>query len=272
VEAGVFWFVMKHVLLGPLLRLLYRPRVRGLEHVPREGGAILAANHLSFLDDLLLPLVVPRKVVFLAKAEYFDRWYLRWFFKGANVIPVRRVSRSAAEDALRAAVRALRQGHLVGIFPEGTRSPDGRLYRGRTGVARMALEAGVPVVPVGIVGTFEALPYDRRVPRPRRVEIRFGRPLTFERFRDRPVDRFALRSATDEVMYEIMMLTGQEYVDEYASTVKERLAAATPSRASGGAPERPGSAPRELAPPPGSASRAARSEARTDGGGERRLP
>lgn len=229
----MFWFLMKHVLLGPLLRLLYRPRVRGLEHVPREGGAILAANHLSFLDDLLLPLVVPRKVVFLAKAEYFDRWYLRWFFKGANVIPVRRTSRSATEDALRTAVRALRQGQLVGIFPEGTRSPDGRLYRGRTGVARMALEARVPVIPVGIVGTFEALPYDRRLPRPRRVDIRFGRPLSFERFWDRADERFVLRSVTDEVMYEIMRLTGQEYVDEYASSVKERLAAAAPRPAEG---------------------------------------
>ncbi|HXF56673.1 MAG TPA: lysophospholipid acyltransferase family protein [Actinomycetota bacterium] len=245
----MFWFLMKHVLLGPLLRLLYRPRVRGLEHVPREGGAILAANHLSFLDDLLLPLVVPRKVVFLAKAEYFDRWYLRWFFKGANVIPVRRASRSAAEDALRTAVRALRQGQLVGIFPEGTRSPDGRLYRGRTGVARMALEARVPVVPVGIVGTFEALPYDRKVPRPRRVEIRFGWPLSFERFWGRADDRFALRSATDEVMYEIMRLTGQEYVDEYASSVKERLAAA--SGAEGG-PAPPPSASKEGPAPPSS--------------------
>lgn len=254
----VFWFLMKHVLLGPLLRLLYRPRVRGLEHVPREGGAILAANHLSFLDDLLLPLVVPRKVVFLAKAEYFDRWYLRWFFKGANVIPVRRASRSAAEDALRAGVRALRQGQLVGIFPEGTRSPDGRLYRGRTGVARLALEARVPVIPVGIVGTFEALPYNRRLPRPRRVELRFGRPLSFERFWDRAGDRFVLRSVTDEVMYEIMRLTGQEYVDEYASSVKERLAKEGPAK------ERPAGAASGVAEGPVPPAREARPASRQE--------
>src|SRR5919201_919065 len=144
----MFWWLMKYVLLGPLLKLLYRPKANGLENIP-EGPALLAGNHQSFLDDLLLPLVVPgRKVVFLAKADYFDKWYLRWFFKGANVIPVRRESHSAAEDALRAGVKALRERKLIGIFPEGTRSPDGRLYRGKTGVARMALEARVPVIPV----------------------------------------------------------------------------------------------------------------------------
>src|SRR5215210_6828165 len=145
---------MKYVLLGPLLRLLFRPKAKGLENIPAEGPVILAANHQSFLDDLLLPLVVPgRKVVFLAKADYFDKWYLRWFFKGANVIPVRRESRSASDAALQTAVQALREGKVVGIFPEGTRSPDGRLYRGKTGVARMALEGQVPVVPVSIRGT-----------------------------------------------------------------------------------------------------------------------
>ena len=217
----MFWFLMKYVVLGPVLRLLFRPKVRGLENIPAEGPAILAANHQSFLDDLLLPLVVPkRKVVFLAKADYFDKWYLRWFFKGANVIPVRRESRSAAEGALNTGVRALEEGMLVGIFPEGTRSPDGRLYRGKTGMARMALEAQVPVIPVAILGTFEAMPYDRRMPKPGRCEMRFGKPLSFERFYDRPADRFVLRSVTDELMYEIMLLSGQEYVDEYATKFK----------------------------------------------------
>ncbi len=212
---------MKYVFLGPVLRLLYKPRAVGLENIP-EGPAILAANHQSFLDDLLLPLVVPgRKVVFLAKAEYFDKWYLRWFFKGANVIPVRRESRSAAEAALQTGVQALREGNLVGIFPEGTRSPDGRLYRGKTGVARMALEAQVPIVPVAITGTFEALPYNRKLPKPGRVVIRFGKPLDFRRHYGNPADRFVLRSVTDEVMYEIMLMSGQEYVDEYASKTKE---------------------------------------------------
>jgi 1-acyl-sn-glycerol-3-phosphate acyltransferase len=216
----MFWWLMKYVLLGPLLRLLYRPKAIGLENIP-EGPALLASNHQSFLDDLLLPLVVPgRKVVFLAKADYFDKWYLRWFFKGANVIPVRRESRSAAEAALQTGVRALREGNLVGLFPEGTRSPDGRLYRGKTGVARMALEAQVPVVPVAIIGTFEALPYDRKVPKPGRVTIRFGKPLDFQRHYGNPADRFVLRSVTDEIMYETMLMSGQEYVDEYGSKAK----------------------------------------------------
>src|ERR1041385_3493384 len=136
-EGAMFWFLMKYVVLGPIHRLLFRPKVSGLENIPPEGPAILAANHQSFLDDLLMPLVVPkRKVVFLAKADYMDKWYLRWFFKGANVIPVRRESRYASEGALHAGVEQLEASKLVGIFPEGTRSPDGRLYRGRTGVAR----------------------------------------------------------------------------------------------------------------------------------------
>ena len=215
---------MKFVLLGPLLRVLYRPKATGLDSIPADGPAIIAANHQSFLDDLLLPLVVPkRKMVFLAKAEYFDKWYLRWFFKGANVIPVRRESKSAAEDALRAGVRALREEKLVGIFPEGTRSPDGRLYRGKTGVARMALEARVPVIPAALIGTYELMPYDRKIPKTGPTEVRFGKPLRFDRHFDTPADRFVLRSVTDEIMYEIMLLSGQEYVDEYASKVKEQV-------------------------------------------------
>ena len=220
----MFWWLMKFVLLGPVLRLLYRPKASGLENIPVDGPAIIAANHQSFLDDFLLPLVVPkRKMVFLAKAEYFDKWYLRWFFKAANVIPVRRESKSAAEDALRAGVRALREGQLVGIFPEGTRSPDGRLYRGKTGVARMALEARVPVIPAALIGTFELMPYNRKIPKAGRAEVRFGKPLRFDRHYDTPADRFVLRSVTDEIMYEIMLLSGQEYVDEYASKIKEQL-------------------------------------------------
>ena len=218
----MFYWLMKHIFLGPVLRLMHRPKVTGLENVPLEGGAILAANHQSFLDDLLLPLMVKRrKVVFMAKADYFDKWYLKWFFKGANVIPVRRESKSAAEAALRTGVDALKEGKLIGIFPEGTRSPDARLYRGKTGVARMALEARVPVIPVAILGTYEAMPYDKKMPKPGRVEIRFGKPLHFERHHDTPTDRFVLRSVTDEIMYEIMMLSGQEYVDEYASKIKD---------------------------------------------------
>ena len=219
----MFYWLMKFVFLGPLLRLLFRPRAVGLENVPTDGPAIIAANHVSPLDTVLLPLVVPhRQVFFLAKAEYFRSWKTRWFFQGAATIPVERGGPNSTA-ALQAAIDALRDGKLVGIFPEGTRSPDGRLHRGKTGVARMALEARVPVIPVACVGTFEAWPYDRKFPRRGRTEIRFGKPLTFERHYDTPTDRFVLRSVTDEIMYEIMLLSGQEYVDEYGSKMKRQL-------------------------------------------------
>jgi 1-acyl-sn-glycerol-3-phosphate acyltransferase len=219
----VFYWTLKHVLLGPLLRAVWRPRARGLEHIPTEGGFIVAANHLSFVDSLFMPLVCPRNVVFLGKADYFDSWRTRWFMEAAGVIPVRREGGSAGEAAILAGIRALRAGHAVGIYPEGTRSPDGRLYRGKTGVARLALEAQVPVIPVGIHGTPEIMPIEARVPRlTGQPLIEFGSPLTFERYYDRPKDRFVLRSVTDEIMYEIMMLTGQEYVDEYASKIKKQ--------------------------------------------------
>jgi 1-acyl-sn-glycerol-3-phosphate acyltransferase len=218
----MFYFTLKNVLLGPPLRVLYRPRARGLENIPVHGGAILAANHLSFADSLFMPLVCPRDVVFLGKADYFESWKTRWFFEAAGVIPVRREGGSAGEAAMMAGIRSLRAGKIVGIYPEGTRSPDGRLYRGKTGVARMALEAQVPVVPVSISGTPEVMPLEAKIPRlGGRPVVEFGKPLTFDRYFDRPRDRFVLRSVTDEVMYEIMMLTGQEYVDEYASKVKE---------------------------------------------------
>jgi 1-acyl-sn-glycerol-3-phosphate acyltransferase len=219
----VFYWTLKHVLLGPLLRAVWRPRARGLEHIPTEGGFIVAANHLSFVDSLFMPLVCPRNVVFLGKADYFDSWRTRWFMEAAGVIPVRREGGSAGEAAILAGIRALRAGHAVGIYPEGTRSPDGRLYRGKTGVARLALEAQVPVIPVGIHGTPEIMPIEARVPRlTGQPLIEFGSPLTFGRYYDRPRDRFVLRSVTDEIMYEIMMLTGQEYVDEYASKIKKQ--------------------------------------------------
>jgi 1-acyl-sn-glycerol-3-phosphate acyltransferase len=220
----MFWWLMRNVLLGPFLRLLFSPTVEGLENVPEKGGAILAGNHQSFLDNVILPLMIPgRKVVFLGKAEYFEKWYMRWFFKGAAMIPIRRGGGSASEAALDTAVTALREGKLIGIFPEGTRSPDGRLYRGKSGVARMALEAGVPVIPVGITGTFEAMPYNRKVPRPHPVVVRFGAPLSFDRYREMPGDRFLYRAVTDEIVYEIMMLSGQEYSDEDAARVKKSL-------------------------------------------------
>ena len=222
----MLYWLLKHVFLGPLLRAIYRPKARGLGNVPRDEPCILAINHLSFVDSLFVPLVVPRRVVYLGKADYFDKWYTAWFFKAAGVIPVRREGGSASEAALLAGIRALRQGLVVGIYPEGTRSPDGRLYRGKTGVARMALEARVKVIPVAVFGTREVMPIDAKVPKlSGRIEVHFGKPLAFDRFFDRPADRFVLRSVTDEILYEIMMLTGQEYVDEYASKVKDQLKA-----------------------------------------------
>jgi 1-acyl-sn-glycerol-3-phosphate acyltransferase len=221
----LFYWVLKNVLLGPPLRGIYRPKTLGVANIPRTGGFILAANHLSFVDSLFMPLACPRPVVFLGKADYFESWRTRWFFRAVNVIPVRRQGGPAGEAAILAGIAALKQGHAVGIYPEGTRSPDGRLYRGKTGVARMALEARVPVIPVSIRGTREVMPLDARVPRlAGRVLVEFGKPLTFERYYDTPRDRFVLRSVTDEIMYEIMMVSGQEYVDEYASKIKARTA------------------------------------------------
>jgi 1-acyl-sn-glycerol-3-phosphate acyltransferase len=221
---GAFYKTMKHVVLGPPLRGIYRPKAKGVENIPQAGGAILAANHLSFVDSLFMPLMCPRDVVFLGKADYFDSWRTAWFFKAVNVIPVRREGGSAGEAAILAGIRALREGRVTGIYPEGTRSPDGRLYRGKTGVARMALEAQVPVIPVGIFGTPEIMPLDAKMLRLKgQPLVEYGKPLSFERYYDRPTDRFVLRSVTDEIMYEIMMITGQEYVDEYAAKVKKQL-------------------------------------------------
>jgi 1-acyl-sn-glycerol-3-phosphate acyltransferase len=220
----MFYWLLKYVLLGPLLRLIYRPKAVGLEHIPGEGPVILAANHVSFVDSLFMPLVIKRPVVFLGKADYFDSWRTRWFFRAVHVIPVRREGGSAGEAAISTGVAALQEGLVAGIYPEGTRSPDGRLYRGKSGVARMALEAQVPVIPVAVEGTREIMPLDAKLPRLRgRVTVRFGKPLVFDRYYDRPRDRFVLRSVTDEIMYEIMMLSGQEYVDEYAAKVKDEL-------------------------------------------------
>jgi 1-acyl-sn-glycerol-3-phosphate acyltransferase len=220
------YWLLKHILLGPLLRLIYRPKAEGVDNVPATGAAILAPNHLSFIDSLFIPLLTKRRLVYIGKADYFDKWRTRWFVKAVGVIPVRREGGSAGEAAIQTGIRLLREGHLIAIYPEGTRSPDGRLYRGKTGVARMALEAQVPVIPVAVEGTDEIMPIGMRFPRtiPGRVRVQFGRPLRFDRHYDTPKDRFVLRSVTDEIMYEIMMLSGQEYVDEYALKVKKEIA------------------------------------------------
>jgi 1-acyl-sn-glycerol-3-phosphate acyltransferase len=227
----LFYWFCKVVLLGPLLRLVFRPWVEGRENVPERGAAILASNHLSFSDSIFLPLVVPRRVTFLAKSDYFTGRGLKGrltagFFKGIGQIPVDRSGGRASEAALRAAMRILGGGNLLGIYPEGTRSPDGRLYRGKTGVARMALDAKVPVIPVAMIDTDKLQPPGQAIPNIRRVGVRIGRPLDFSRYQGMQSDRFVLRSMTDEIMYELMLLSGQEYVDMYATKAKAEIAAA----------------------------------------------
>ncbi|SDQ33441.1 1-acyl-sn-glycerol-3-phosphate acyltransferase [Quadrisphaera sp. DSM 44207] len=227
----MFYWLAKAVLY-PLMTALFRPWVRGLENVPAAGPAILVANHRSFSDSVFLPLVVPRRVTFLAKSDYFTGRGVKGrltagFFKGVGQLPIDRSGGKASEAAIRTGLGVLARGELLGLYPEGTRSPDGRLYRGRTGVARMALTAGVPVIPVALFGTDVVQPVGRTIPRIRRVGVVIGRPLDFSRYAGMENDRFVLRSVTDEIMYEIMRLSGQEYVDLYATTMKERLSAAS---------------------------------------------
>ncbi len=224
----MFYWVVK-MILTPLLRTIWRPWSQGLENVPETGPCILASNHLSFLDSIFMPLLVPRRVTFLAKSDYFTERGLKgrlkkMFFTGVGQVPIDRSGGRASEAALETGVGILREGKLLGIYPEGTRSPDGRLYRGKIGVARMALEAGVPVIPVGMIGTFEVQPQGKVLPRVKRVGVRFGEPLDFSRYAGLQDDRFVLRSMTDEIMYELMLLSDQEYVDVYAAKAKADLA------------------------------------------------
>jgi len=242
-EVSVFYWLLKRIILGPVLHAIFRPWVRGEEHVPELGGAILASNHLSFSDSIFLPLVLRRRVTFLAKSDYFTGRGVKGrltaaFVRGAGQVPVDRAGGQASEAALQTGLKVLRRGELLGIYPEGTRSPDARLYRGKTGVARLALEAAVPVLPVAMIDTDKVQPIGRRIPKIGRVGVVIGRPLDFSRYDGMEDDRFVLRSITDEIMYELMELSGQEYVDVYAATMKERLAAARKS--SRPAPRTPG--------------------------------
>jgi 1-acyl-sn-glycerol-3-phosphate acyltransferase len=223
------YFILKNFLLGPILKALFRPWVRGMENIPTSGPVILASNHLSFSDSIFLPLQSRRPVVFLAKSEYFTGRGVkgaltRWFFKATGQLPIDRSGGRASEASLNTGLRVLSQGQVLGIYPEGTRSPDGRLFRGRTGIARMALESKVPVIPVAMIDTEKVQPIGRRLPRIRRIGIIVGEPLDFSRFDGMEGDRVILRAVTDEIMYELMKLSGQEYVDTYASTLKEKRA------------------------------------------------
>ncbi len=217
----MLYSLMKHVLIGPPLKTLYSPHVEGIENIPQEGPAILASNHLSFSDSFFLPLVVERKITFLAKSDYFEGpgvrgWLTKQFFSGVGQVPIDRSGGRASMAAIDTGVRVLRQGDLLGIYPEGTRSPDGRLYRGRTGPARMSLAAPAPVIPVAMIGTDKIQPTGQKIPNLYPLTIKIGRPLDFSRYAGMEDD--------SEIMYELMELSGQEYVDIYANKAKDLIA------------------------------------------------
>ncbi|KQO47156.1 MULTISPECIES: 1-acyl-sn-glycerol-3-phosphate acyltransferase [unclassified Frigoribacterium] len=222
----LYWF-LKTMVASPLVLSIFRPWVSGREHVPASGAVIFASNHLSFVDSIFLPLALDRRISFLAKSDYFTGkgikgWAIRLFFTATGQLSIDRSGGKASEASLATGLSVLRRGEQLGIYPEGTRSPDGKLYRGRTGVARMILEGHVPVIPVAMIGTEKVMRTGTKIPRLHRVGIVFGEPLDFSRFEGMEGDRFILRSITDEIMYELNALSGQQYSDVYATSVKEK--------------------------------------------------
>ncbi|BCM71365.1 1-acyl-sn-glycerol-3-phosphate acyltransferase [Streptomyces sp. FBKL.4005] len=218
-------FALIKAVLGPIMRLMFRPQVEGAEHIPGDGPVILAGNHLTFIDSIVLPVVTKRQVFFIGKDEYVTGKGVKgrlmaWFFTGVGMIPVDRDGASGGVAALMTGRRVLEEGKIFGIYPEGTRSPDGRLYRGRTGIARLTLMTGAPVVPFAMIGTDKLQPGGRGIPRPGRVTVRFGEAMEFSRYEGMDRDRYVLRAVTDSVMAEVMRLSGQEYVDMYATKAK----------------------------------------------------
>jgi 1-acyl-sn-glycerol-3-phosphate acyltransferase len=221
---GIYW-VLKNVIVGPPVKRIFRPNVIGAENIPETGAAIIASNHLSYSDWIFMPLVLRRRVTFVAKSDYFTGAgikgrFQRGFFKGTGQVPIDRSGGSASEGAMRAGMKVLERGELFGIYPEGTRSHDGRLYKGRTGVARLALEAKVPVIPCGVIGTDVVAPPGKIVASFASPTVKFGEPLDFSRYEGMESDRLILRAVTDEIMYKIMELSGQEYLDMYATKAK----------------------------------------------------
>jgi len=226
----MFYWLMKYVVIGPVVKAIFRPWIVGRKNVPANGAAILASNHLSVSDSVFLPLLIDRPMSFLAKSDYFTGrglkgWATKYFMKATGQIPIDRSGGKASEASLNTGLQVLGRGDLLGIYPEGTRSPDGKLYRGRTGIARMALEAKVPVIPVVMVDTDAAMPIGRTVPRIVRVGIVIGEPLDFSRYEGMENDRYILRSVTDEIMVALQRLGEQRYDDVYASSVKDRMPA-----------------------------------------------
>jgi 1-acyl-sn-glycerol-3-phosphate acyltransferase len=220
---------VSRLVAGPFLRLMARPEVTGAENIPATGPAILASNHLSVVDSIFLPLMVDRPVTFAAKSEYFTgtRWrdkVVGAYLRSTNQLSTDRAGARAAQAMLDAALDLLNGGQLFGIYPEGTRSPDGRLYRGRTGIGYLALNSGAPVIPVAMIGTERILPPGHRIPRPGKIEIRIGEPITFDQFRGQPAGARQRRAVTDEVVQAIQKLSEQEFVPMYASVRKEEIA------------------------------------------------
>jgi len=222
---------VSRVVAGPLLHALWRPKVTGSDNVPATGGAIIASNHLSLLDSVFLPLMVERPVTFVAKSDYFTGTSLfdrvaATYMRATKQLAVDRTEVRSAQTMLEAALDLVRGGSLFGIYPEGTRSPDGRLYRGRVGVGWLALRSGLPVIPVAMCGTDRVLPPGHTIPRLTSIRVIIGKPLTFEAYEGQPCGARQRRAVTDEVMKSIQALTGQEYVPVYASVHKDQLAAA----------------------------------------------
>ncbi|WP_166872479.1 MULTISPECIES: lysophospholipid acyltransferase family protein [unclassified Salinibacterium] len=227
----MFYWFMKNLVVGPLLLTVFRPWITGAERIPKSGPVIFASNHLSFIDSVFLPLVLDRRISFLAKSDYFTGrglkgWATRLFFTATGQLSIDRSGGKASEAALNTGLSVLAKGEQLGIYPEGTRSPDGSMYRGRTGVARMILEGHVKVIPVAMIDTDKVMPIGTKMPKVRRIGVVFGEPLDFSRYEGLEGDRFILRSVTDEIMHELRKLSGQPYVDVYASSVKERASSA----------------------------------------------
>ena len=224
----LYWFFVRT--LGPIARRRFNPTVEGLENIPRHGGAIIAANHLAVIDDALLPMTCPRMIHFMGKAEYFEGKgvkgkFKKWWFTSVGVFPVDRSGGSKSLGALNHAREILEDGHLFGIHVEGTRSPDGRLYRGHTGAARLAFETGCPIVPTAIIGSRDLQKPGQVIPSKGKSTIIYGKPIAVERKNPEDVTHEELRELTDRVVKAIGAMSGQEYVDEYAQTVKARLKA-----------------------------------------------
>jgi 1-acyl-sn-glycerol-3-phosphate acyltransferase len=221
---------VSRVVAGPLLHLLWRPEITGSANVPASGGAIVASNHLSIVDSVFLPLMMPRPVTFVAKSDYFNgtkpmQRAAAAYLRATKQLSVDREAARSAMDMLEAALRLLRDGRLFGIYPEGTRSPDGRLYRGRSGIGWLALNSGLPVIPVAMSGTDRVLAPGHVVPNITKIRVTVGEPLTFEAYKDQPAGARQRREVTDQVMRSIQALSGQEYVPMYASARKQELAA-----------------------------------------------